>query len=78
MNDPVVEHIFARYNPRAQFPGTQAALNSRKTRNDFIHSWPLLGIILNHIVDKGLHELKAISAFGTIFIDERITLKSFE
>jgi hypothetical protein len=75
MDNPVIEHILARNNSRAQFPGTQAALDSLKTRNDFIHGWPLLGIILNHIVHERLHELKAISTFGAI--DQRITLNSF-
>jgi hypothetical protein len=76
MHNPVMEHIFARYNPRAQFPGTQASLDSFKTRNDLIHGWTLFGIILDHIVHERLHELKAISPFGAI--DERITLNSLE
>ena len=72
MDDPMIEHVLARHNPRAQFPGTQAASDIFETGNDFIHCWALLGIILNHIVHERFHKLKPISAFGSI--DKRITL----
>ena len=72
MDDPMIEHVLARYYSRAQFPGTQAASDSFKTRNDFIHSWALFGIILNHVIHEGFHELKPMSAFGAM--NERIAL----
>jgi hypothetical protein len=72
MYNPMDDTVLARYNPRAQFPGTQGALYICKTSYDLVHGRALFGVFLNHIVHERLHELKTISAFA--FMDERITL----